>query len=264
MPQHQSQFELLGPADGVPVTFSHALGSDRQAWRAQVAALSGCYRVLSYDIRGHGADTFDGAAEAPLDLDRLAQDVLDMWDALGIQRSHFVGLSLGGCIGTALALRAPQRLRSLVVANARLEMDEATSALWQQRSSAALAAGNLAAIAEPTVARWLTLGYARAHPQTVEQLRSTFLATRAAGYAACAQALSAAHLEQGLAQLEVPTLFISGQADLAVPTALTLGYSQQNPAFKYQALEGSHLLAVENPSAFNAAVLNFIAGHNTD
>lgn len=134
----------------------------------------------------------------------------------------------------------------------------------QQRSSAALAAGNLAAIAEPTVARWLTLGYARAHPQTVEQLRSTFLATRAAGYAACAQALSAAHLEQGLAQLEVPTLFISGQADLAVPTALTLGYSQQNPAFKYQALEGSHLLAVENPSAFNAAVLNFIAGHNTD
>lgn len=254
--KQERQFSMVGPDTGEWLTFSHPLGSDMSIWHAQVEALSADYRVLVYNTRGHGPD----AKVAPsCDMDDLADDVLRLWAQLGIQRSHFVGLSLGGCVGVALASREPDRVLSLVVANARLGMDAAASAMWRQRASTALDAG-MSAITESTLSRWLTPAFMQAEPGIVNKVRHTLLHTLPQGFSTCALALSSTHLQERLPALSVRTLFISGIDDQAVPVHLTQAYAHQNPGFDYAALAGPHLLNIENPDGFNTTVRRFLAG----
>lgn len=188
----------------------------------------------------------------------LAADVLQLWDRLDIPRSHFVGLSLGGCIGVALAQHAPQRVASLVVACARLDMDAATSDMWRQRAALVEQQG-MAPVVMQTLARWLTPAFMAARSDAVERLRRTLLATPPPGFAACARALADTHLVQGLATLQLPTLFLAGLDDQAVAAPLVQAYAQQTPGSRFLALPGPHILNLENPAGFNRAVLDFLS-----
>ena len=86
-----------GGRDGAPwVTFSNSLATNISLWASQVALLEDRFRTLCYDQRGHGATE---ATEPPYSFDVLAADVIALWDALGIEQSHFVGLSMGGTTG---------------------------------------------------------------------------------------------------------------------------------------------------------------------
>jgi len=103
-------YALEGPANTPVVTLSHSLATDLGMWDPTVSVLTGRFRVLRYETRGHGQ------TEAPTGaytLDQLADDALALLKALGIARTHWVGLSMGGMIGQTLALKAPQVLASL-------------------------------------------------------------------------------------------------------------------------------------------------------
>lgn len=105
----------LDGADGLPLlVLSNSIGTDLHMWDGQIAALSEHFRVLRYDARGHGASS---VPPGPYSLARLGEDVIELLDALGVQRAHFLGLSLGGFVGQWLALNAPQRIERLVLAN---------------------------------------------------------------------------------------------------------------------------------------------------
>ena len=100
------------PAAAPVVTLSHALAASSAMWSAQVAALAPSYGVLRYDTRGHGeTETPPG----PYTLEQLADDAYALFRGLGVERTHFVGLSMGGMIGQHLALRHPEVLSSLVL-----------------------------------------------------------------------------------------------------------------------------------------------------
>lgn len=254
---HDFEYAIHGPASGEWITLSHPIGSSLDVWVGQIDALSQRYRVLVYNTRGHGADR---RSETTCNADDLANDVLQLWQMLGIRRSHFVGLSLGGCVGVALAQQAPDKVQSLVVANARLEMDAAAADMWWQRAALVEQQG-MAPVVALTLERWLTPEFMVAQPRTVDQIRHALLATSSQGFAACARALSAMHQESRLAGLRVPTLFIGGLADKAVSSTIVAHYAGQNPAFEFSALAGPHLLNVENPADFNLVVQDFIARH---
>lgn len=248
------EYAIHGPKTGDWITLSHPIGSNLDIWAGQIDALSQRHKVLVYNTRGHGRDKRE---EAACTVDELASDVLQLWQQLGITRSHFVGLSLGGCIGVAIAHQVPDRVQSLVVANARLEMDADACAMWLQRASLVEQQG-IEPVVAPTLERWLTPAFMNDHPLEVDQIRQTLLATSPKGFAACARALAGMHQQERLAGLHVPTLFIAGLADTAVPRVMVEQYARQNPAFGFAALAGPHLLNLENPAGFNLTVLDFM------
>lgn len=251
------RYHVAGSAAAPWVTLSHPIGSDRQVWDAVMEGLSTQYQVLAYDLRGHGQDRLDVGAGT---VDELADDVLSLWNELGISESHFVGLSLGGCIGVALAHAQPQRVRSLTAANARLEMDTAGAAMWRQRADQAQRDG-LAGLADGTLSRWFTPAFLAGRPEVVEPVRQTLLATSPPGFSNAARALAEMQQGERLPGLTVPTLFISGRDDQAVSPALVRQYADRNPAFEFAGLDGPHLLHLENPGGFLGAVQQWLGRH---
>lgn len=105
-------YELEGPEGAPIVAFSNSLGTSLAMWDAQVRALSGRYRCLRYDTRGHGRSA---VVDAPTSIAELAEDLLGLLDALKIDRIHLVGLSLGGMTAQALASTHPERIDALVL-----------------------------------------------------------------------------------------------------------------------------------------------------
>ena len=108
------QYELEGPANAPVVAMSHSLAANLSLWDAQAAALVPRYRVLRYDIRGHGGSD---VPPAPYTLEQMAADLHGLMQALGIADAHFVGLSMGGLIGMTMALSSRAPIRSLVLAD---------------------------------------------------------------------------------------------------------------------------------------------------
>lgn len=246
---------LHGPADAPWLTLSHPIGASLRIWDALLPALSRHYRVLAFNTHGHG-----GEAGAHGTMDDLVTQVQQLWQALGIARSHFLGLSLGGCIGVALALRAPKSLRSLVVACSRLEMDDAATGMWQQRAALVEQQGMTPVVA-PTLERWFTPAFLARQPAVVEDVRQQLLACPPRGYAASARALAGLHLQDRLGQLQVPTLYLAGLDDQAVAAAQIEVYARLTPGARYAALAGPHILPLENPDDFSRRVLDFLAQH---
>lgn len=259
MTNADSSHAVQGPSTGEWLTLLHPVGADRHTWAPVLPQLAERYRVLTLDTRGHGA----APARGPhCGVDDLADDVSALWQQLGIQRSHVVGVSLGGCVGLALAHRQPAALGRLVIANARLEMDEAASNMWRQRAATALAQG-MAPLVEPTLERWLTPAFRAAWPERTEAVRQTLLGTSPEGFAACAEALAAMHQHTRLAALKLPALLLTGSEDTAVPSALVREGAALNPGLRCAEIPGPHLLHLENPQGFVQAVLGFLAdgGH---
>jgi len=244
-----------GPAHAPWLTLSHPIGVSRRIWDAVLPALSRHYRVLAFDTHGQG-----GEAGAHDTMDDLATQVQQLWQSLGITRSHFLGLSLGGCIGVALALRAPESVHSLVVACSRLEMDATATGMWQQRAALVEQQG-MAPVVAPTLERWFTPAFLAQQPAALEDVRQQLLACPPRGYAASARALAGLHLQDRLGQLQVPTLYLAGRDDQAVAASQIEGYARLTPGARYAALAGPHILHLENPDGFSRHVLDFLAQH---
>jgi pimeloyl-ACP methyl ester carboxylesterase len=157
-----------------------------------------------------------------------------------------------------LAHHAPQAIESLTVACSRLEMDPAATAMWQQRAKQVEEQG-MAPIAAATLERWLTPDFMSTQPEKTQQIRQTLIDTPPQGFAACARALADMHQLERLAGLQVRTLFIGGSKDMAVPCETVKQYALMNPLFSFHALEGPHILNMENPIGFQQTITDFIS-----
>ncbi|MDX1485207.1 MAG: 3-oxoadipate enol-lactonase [Alphaproteobacteria bacterium] len=243
--------------DGAPwVTLSHSIAADLSFWDAEADALGAEYRVLRYDTRGHGASAVGTDAYS---LELLAADVIALWDGLGIDKSHFVGLSLGGMTGMVLGLDHGDRLDRLVIANARSQATPEYTALWDQRIALAEAEG-MAPIAEGTVGRWFTEGFIARAPEAVARVRAVIEATPPQGFAGAGRAIRAIDLHRRLGGLSCPTLFIAGADDGACPAADIRADHEAVPGSRYVELApAAHISNLEQPDAFAEAVTAFLA-----
>ena len=109
-------YEVAG--EGPWLLFSHSLGCSKAMWQSQFELLAESFQVVRYDTRGHGQTD---APAGPYSLDLLADDVKALCDALGIEQCHFVGLSMGGMIGQTVALKYPELLLSLTLADTSIQ-----------------------------------------------------------------------------------------------------------------------------------------------
>lgn len=248
---------VAGPEGAPWLTFVNSIASDLTMWEAQVASLSRSHRVLCLDARGHGESE---APPPPYSFDALAGDILALWDALSIERSHVVGLSLGGMIAVGVALAAPGRLGRVVIANSMMEKSDAFVQSWDERIRLARTEG-IEAVVAPTLARWLTPAFVEAKPGAAEAVRAMIRRTSLNGFIGAAQALKTLDYRKDLPRLSMPVLFIAGSEDIACPVAGIRSDAALVPGAAFVEIAGAaHISNIEQPEAFTRAVADFLGG----
>jgi 3-oxoadipate enol-lactonase len=255
---HVNDIDLHYALDGVPgapvVVLSHGLGLALGMWDAQLPALAAHARVLRYDTRGHGASAVPAGASS---IDDLGRDVLALLDHLRIDRVHFCGLSLGGMTGMWLAIHAPRRIASLVLANTAPQIG--TPQMWNARI-AAVGTQGMKAISEAAIARWFTPRFIAGSPAVAADLKAMFERTPAAGYTSCCAANRDADLRSSIARIRgATTLVVSGTHDVATPPAHGQWMAKQIFGAGYVELSTAHLSNVEMPKVFTGLVCDHVA-----
>ena len=242
-------WRLDGPADAPVVLLSNSLGTSMAMWDPQMEVLARRFRVLRYDSRGHGASAVPAGSYS---LDRLGRDVIELLDALELAQVDFCGLSLGGMTGQWLGYRAPDRLRRLVLANTAAYMGPPQQ--WDGRIATVRQTG-MAAIAEASVARWFTAGFAKQNPDVVAPIREGLLATDPLGYAGCCAAIRDMDLRGVAALNPKPSLVLGGTLDPATPPADAEALARSLPDARLVWLQAAHLSNLEQPEAFARELL---------
>jgi len=254
-PMNEVSYRVDGKS-GPWVTFVTGIANDYSMWDAQVPPLSGAYRVLRYDLRGQGGTP---ASKAAVTIDTLATDLILLWDALGIAKSHLVGLGLGGAIAQAAAIRYPMRVDRLVPCCCRAQMVPEFAALWHQLIATVKAQG-IDAIVEPTIERWFPEPFRAANPAVMDSVRGMIGRTKASGYLACANAFLGLALEDKLPRIKSRTLYLSGADDhRGGPSALMAGLAAKVPGARHAEIpDASHIANIQNPDGFNRALGDFL------
>lgn len=248
-------YALEGPATAPVVMVSHSLAAHLGMWEPQVAALTRSFRVLRYDTRGHGGSEVVPGAYT---LDQLADDAVGLLDALGTDRAHWLGLSLGGMIGQTLALRAPGRLRSLILCDTTSRVPAEAKPTWEARIRTAETQG-MEPIVEPTVERWFTAPFRQRRPEVVDRVRTMIRETDPRGYAGCCHAISGLDLTDRLSAIRLPTLVIVGEEDQGTPVAAARTIHEQIKGSELLVIpSAAHLSNMEQPEAFTNAVVKFL------
>jgi 3-oxoadipate enol-lactonase len=226
-------------------------------WAEQIPALlAQGFRVLRIDMRGHGGSD---AASGNYSLTELARDMVAVFDALNIERVDYVGLSIGGMIGEALAVHHPSRVASLMLCETPPAALKNADEIWSPRVAAARAANALEPIAEATMERWLTPEFRSRNPSRWRQIRDTVAATSVAGYCGCVAALSNFDFTGELPQLRVPALVVYGEEDRATSHEENQRLAALIPGGSFMAFPGvRHLPNVEAPDRFNRILTEWL------
>ncbi len=246
-------WRIDGAAEKPVLVLLNSIGTDIALYDAAVPYLIKDFRLLRIDARGHGASD---ATDGDYSLDLLADDVLAVMDAGGVETAALCGTSMGGMVAMTLALKSPRRVTALVLACTSAAIDPA---IWAARG-AAVREGGTAAIADMAMSRFFSDAFRDKHPEAVETVRSNLLAQNAHGYAACAAAIRDMDLAGAISGIAVPTLVIGGSKDIALPF---VGHGDVIAAAivgaRVTALDTAHLPSIEAPASFAAAVRGFMA-----
>jgi 3-oxoadipate enol-lactonase len=250
-------YEVLGRRDGEPVLMIQGLGADKNGWNLQRVAFASRHRTIAYDNRGAGRSDKPFGTYT---LEQMADDAVAVLDAAGIESAHVMGASMGGAISQLLAIRHPERVRSLVLACTachhhpwRRELLQEWATIASERGMGALARHASRWVMAPRswrrvspVLGWLgPLGLHRPAHAFVAQTRA-ILAADDVGAA------------EQLRDLRVPTLVIVGNQDILTPRGDSEELADRIPGAELIVISGAaHGLMVEHWSTFNRLVLDF-------
>ena len=248
-------YELTGP-EGAPVAcLNHCFGSDLHYWDRHLDAFEG-FRVLRYDTRGHGGS--DGPA-GPWSLEMLAADVAGLQDALGIDRVHFCGVSIGGQIAQTFALDYPKRVASLILVNTTCEYGAEQVALWRERAAQVLA-GGIEPLHAALLGRWFSDEAAARQLPGYRYMADAIRRLAPRSFAAAVEAMCGLNTTARLPRIAAPTLVIGTPDDPGAPTEVTEKMARLIPGAELAWLTPArHLASLEHPERFNALVRAFLA-----
>jgi len=246
-------FATDGDPKHPPITFSHSLAASSSMWAPQVEAFANRFYIIRVDVRGHGRSD---VPPGPYRFETLASDIVAVWDALGIARSTFVGLSLGGIIGASLGLRHVSRLNKLVLADCRFDATPAYIENWRQRK-AALEKGGMEAVADVTMPTWLTESRRSSDPALVEELRNGIIATNPVGWLGIVNALPSLDYKRQLKELALRTLVICGSQDAVRDEMKDCAALLPDGRFA-EIPNAAHVSNRDQPQLFNETLMSFV------
>ncbi|HEX4817163.1 MAG TPA: 4-carboxymuconolactone decarboxylase [Nonomuraea sp.] len=258
------QHRLDGPESGEPLILGPSLGTSWRLWEPQLPALARAFRVLRFNLPGHGdsptsitptpvTPASGSALPAVRTVEDLAELVLEAADAQGFESFHYAGVSIGGAIGATLAVRRPERVRSLAMICSSASFGEPGP--WLDRARLVRAEGT-APLLEATAARWFAVPAAHRPAPLARALLDDLGAVAPEGYAACCDALSAYDLRDSLPAVKAPTLVVAGRDDPATPPAHARELADGIPGATLVELAGAaHLAVVDQPERVTSALL---------
>ena len=237
------------------LVMSHSLGCDISMWDAQMPALVERYRVLRYDTRGHGRS---GTGDGPFTLDTLADDAAELMDHLGIAQATWIGFSMGGMIGQTFALKYPQQVQALVLADTTSEHGATPQSVWDERIRIAREQG-VQPLVQPAIGRWFTADFREKHSDVVEGVARVIASTSVDGWAGCCAAIAAVHTTNELHRIDCPALVIVGEHDIGTPLAASLEIHRHLPESTLAVIaDAAHMTCIEQPARFNRVLRMFL------
>jgi pimeloyl-ACP methyl ester carboxylesterase len=239
---------------GVPVVFLHAGTGSRLVWQHQIPAVRAAgYRFVAYDRLGSGGSVLESRA----DPGSAADDLQALMEHLKIDRFHLVGTAAGGIVAIDYALSFPRRLRSLAVANSVGGVQDEDYLAMGRRLRPSPQFDSM-----PAEFRELGPSYRAANPAGTARWMALEHESRAAVPLPSPQK-SRNHVTFAmLERITVPTLLLTGDADLYTPPAVLRLFAARMPGARTVVVpEAGHSVYWEQPEIFNREVLAFIANH---
>jgi 3-oxoadipate enol-lactonase len=221
-------------------------------WDDQAAVLSKDFQVLRYNCRGQRGSSL---GEVPYSVAQLGGDVLAILNALGIERAHWCGVSLGGMVGQWLGANAARRFDRIILANTTCYYPNPS--FWLERIEAVRGVG-LAAIADRVIGGWLTAGFRERMPVVAQRMKEMLLATPTEGYIETCRALSRLDQRSLLPTITRPTLVIAGRDDASTPVQDAEFIVSQIPGARITVLDAAHISNVEQSEAFTNEISGFL------
>jgi 3-oxoadipate enol-lactonase len=249
-----TRLNIVREGSGPFVVLSHALGCDLHMWDGVAEQLARGHTVIRYDHRNHGgSEVVPGA----LRVETLAQDVAELIQReTGGEPVHFVGLSMGGMTAQALAVRHPELLRSVVIANSSAHYPDQSP--WRARAATGAATG-VAAFSPGARSRWLTPGYVTTGEgkAAAQALNDVLVRTDPQGYIESCNAVAAIDFRESNRRFAVPTLVIAGLQDEATPLVMSEAMVAAIPGARLATIDAAHLSAVERPVEFAQLLIDY-------
>lgn len=246
-------YQVDGPADKPALLFSNSLASDLRIWDPLVPLLVSDFRLIRYDMRGHGLSE---APAPPYSAADLAQDVVGLLDALQIDKAVVCGLSVGGVIAQQLAIDYPDRVRALVLCDTGARIG--TVASWEERIATVKAHG-LTVLATPSMERWFSEDFRQRQSADVRGYANMVVRTAADGYVGTCCALRDTDLTQAAASIDKPTLVLCGDQDIATPPDMARELANIIPKARLTFIPAAaHISCVEQPAVMAAQIVQFL------
>src|SRR5258707_6337593 len=246
---------------GFPVIFVSGLSGYAAYWRDQVAVFAKRYEVIVHDHSGIGQSDHSRISYT---VDRMAADVIELMDALGLDRVHLVGHSTGGAIAQILALEHPKRLASIVVTASWTKADAYFRRLFALRKEILLRLGPAAYLQSATLflyPSWWVAKYNEPFPQAEAQNLATFSSPEI--LASRIDAILAFDRTADLQRIRTPSLIVGCEDDIVTPSYFSEELARLIPGAEVKMFaRGGHCFPQVTARDFNHAVLPFLTAHS--
>lgn len=250
-------FELTGPESAHTVVLIHGLGLNRHIWQWHEPALSAHYRVLNYDLYGHGDS---GPPPAAPSLSLFSAQLGDLLDHLGIDSGAIVGFSLGGMINRRFALDHPERVSALGILNSPHERSPDAQKAVEERAAQVVDGGSDATI-EAALERWFTPEFRAERPDVIALVRQWRKSTDPVSYPQCCQVLArgVTELIRPEPPIAKPALVMTAENDSGSTPAMSHAIAAEiSGAQTIIVPRLRHMGLTEEPSAFTEPLLRFL------
>jgi 3-oxoadipate enol-lactonase len=246
-----------GPPNAPSLMLSNSLCTTLEMWNDQMGVFAQHFRVIRYDMRGHGRS---GSPAGPYTVEDFGKDVLTILDTLGIARVHWCGISLGGIVGQWLGANASDRIDKLVLSNVHSYYRD--KEVWNNRIKLARDVG-MAAAASAAMERWFTKSFSDRAPERVAFIEEMFANMQLESYAACCGAIRDMDMRPTHGKIKAQTLIIVGLQDPATPPSAGSEIQKAISGARLATIDASHISNVAQPEIYSDLVLDFLSSSQT-
>ncbi|MQF48548.1 alpha/beta fold hydrolase [SAR202 cluster bacterium AC-647-N09_OGT_505m] len=253
-------YDDRGSGDGPPLLLVHGFPLDKRMWEPQVQALTGEFRIITADLRGHGESQ---VTPGPYTMDLLADDLKGLMDALSLQSVVLGGFSMGGYAVFSFYRKYPERVHSLMLLDTRPQPDSDDAKKGREDMAQLAEREGAGPIAERLIPRLLAPDTVANRQDVVDKVRTMITQCPVEGIAGDLRGMALREDSSDLlSKIDVPTLIVVGDQDAITPPAEShMMASIINGATVVEVSGSGHLSNLENPDEFNHAIHDFLHPH---
>ena len=251
-----------GRTSGLPLIFIHGFPFSQAMWAPQVEYFRSKYRIVTYDIRGHGSSP---VSDGQYTIEYFVDDLLELLDDLKIKKGVLIGLSMGGYIALRTMERFPERVKALVLCDTKSEQDTNQAKINRFRLIKEVKETGSVKFASEFVKTIFAPHTFINNPELIEKVEDIIAHNSPFGIAGTMLALaSRTDMTSSLVSIKVPTLIMTGEHDALTPPAIGKAMQQRIPGSEFTIIpNAAHMSNLENQQEFNKRLETFLAKLNS-